>query len=115
MFLIIFSSSSVTIILKNTGDDAYMHDIYGDTIIIERRFTRESGGGYKIRSSDNRVISTKREELDAINDHMGLQVDNPMTVLTQDTARQFLGNSTAEEKYKVCFFFLIIFNCFSSL
>ncbi|CCJ28575.1 unnamed protein product [Pneumocystis jirovecii] len=94
------NSSSVTIILKNTGDDAYMHDIYGDTIIIERRFTRESGGGYKIRSSDNRVISTKREELDAINDHMGLQVDNPMTVLTQDTARQFLGNSTAEEKYK---------------
>ncbi|KAG4302605.1 hypothetical protein PCK1_001189 [Pneumocystis canis] len=94
------NSSSVTIMLKNTGEDAYMHDIYGDTIIIERRFTRESSGGYKIKSADNRVISTKRDELDAINDHMGLQVDNPMIILTQDTARQFLGGSTAEEKYK---------------
>ncbi|KAG4304636.1 hypothetical protein PORY_002029 [Pneumocystis oryctolagi] len=94
------NSSSVTIMLKNTGQDAYMHDVYGDTIIIERRFTKESGGGYKIKSFDNRVISTKREELNAINDHMGLQVDNPMTVLTQDTARQFLGNSTSEEKYR---------------
>lgn len=94
------NSSSVTIILKNTGDDAYMHDVYGDTIIIERRFTRESCGGYKIRSADNRVISTKKDELNAINDHMGLQVDNPMTVLTQDTARQFLGSSSAEDKYK---------------
>ncbi|KTW27665.1 hypothetical protein T552_04144 [Pneumocystis carinii B80] len=94
------NSSSVTIMLKNTGDDAYMHDVYGNTIIIERRFTRESCGGYKIRSADNRLISTKRDELNAINDHMGLQVDNPMTVLTQDTARQFLGSSSAEDKYK---------------
>jgi structural maintenance of chromosomes protein 6 len=34
-------------------------------------------------------------------DHIQLQVDNPMTVLTQDTARQFLGNSSAGEKYKL--------------
>jgi len=34
-------------------------------------------------------------------DHIQLQVDNPLTVLTQDTARQFLGNSTAGDKYKL--------------
>jgi len=33
---------------------------------------------------------------------MGIQVDNPMNILTQDTARQFLSNSTPEEKYQVC-------------
>jgi chromosome segregation ATPase len=32
---------------------------------------------------------------------MQLQVDNPMTILTQDTARQFLGNSSAGDKYKL--------------
>ena len=34
-------------------------------------------------------------------DQINLQVDNPMTVLTQDTARQFLGNSSPGDKYKL--------------
>jgi len=34
-------------------------------------------------------------------DHFQLQIDNPMTILTQDTARQFLGNSSSAEKYKL--------------
>ena len=46
-------------------------------------------------------MSNKREELQEILDHMNLQVDNPMTILTQDTARQFLGNSSAGDKYKL--------------
>ncbi|OLL22172.1 Structural maintenance of chromosomes protein 6 [Neolecta irregularis DAH-3] len=33
-------------------------------------------------------------------DHMGINVDNPMNILTQDTARQFLSNSSPEEKYR---------------
>jgi structural maintenance of chromosomes protein 6 len=47
------------------------------------------------------TVGTKRENLEEILDHIQLQVDNPMTILTQDTARQFLGNSSAEDKYKL--------------
>lgn len=34
-------------------------------------------------------------------DHFNIQVDNPLTVLTQDQARGFLANSTPKDKYVV--------------
>ena len=45
-------------------------------------------------------MSTKKAELDAIIDHFQLQFDNPMNVLSQDMARQFLSSSSPAEKYK---------------
>ncbi|CAG8456372.1 2856_t:CDS:10 [Racocetra fulgida] len=82
------------------GADAYRHDIYGDSIIIERRISRDGSNGYKIKTSGGKVVSGKRDELNAILDHMAIQVDNPMNVLSQDTARQFLHSSSSEDKYK---------------
>ena len=67
----------------NEGEEAYKPDIYGKCIIITRRFTKDGGSSYKIKSSDNKVVSTKKEELSAICDHMNIQVDNPLNVLTQ--------------------------------
>ena len=77
------SAAEVSIHLKNQGEEAYKHDLYGDSIVITRRFTREGSSSYKIKSRDGKLISTKREELSAICDHMNVQVDNPMNVLTQ--------------------------------
>lgn len=78
--------SEVTIVLKNRGDEAYKHDVYGDGITITRRFDIKGNSTYKIKSKDNVLISNKREELSAICDHMNIQVDNPMNVLTQGSA-----------------------------
>ena len=77
------SAAEVTIQLKNQGDEAYRYDLYGESIVITRRFTKEGASSYKIKSRDGKVVSTKREELSAICDHMNIQVDNPMNVLTQ--------------------------------
>jgi chromosome segregation ATPase len=77
------SAAEVTIQLKNHGEEAYKYDLYGDSIVITRRFTKEGASSYKIKSRDGKIISTKREELSAICDHMNIQVDNPMNVLTQ--------------------------------
>jgi ATP-dependent RNA helicase DDX6/DHH1 len=38
--------------------------------------------------------------LEDICDYFALQLDNPMNVLTQDMARQFLSNSSPAEKYR---------------
>lgn len=86
--------------LKNEGE-GYKPAQYGDEIQVERRFSKDGTSGYKIMSSSNVLISTKREELDEILDYFGLMVDNPMTILSQDTARSFLSNSTPEEKYSL--------------
>jgi chromosome segregation ATPase len=90
--------------LRNRGEDAFRHEIYGDLIVIERRISRDGNNGYKLKTQDEKIVSTKREELNAILDHMAIQVDNPLNVLSQDTARQFLHSSSPEDKYKVYFY-----------
>ncbi|KAG0312255.1 Structural maintenance of chromosomes protein 6 [Dissophora globulifera] len=92
--------TEVKLQLRNRGPDAFKPEIYGESIIIERRISKDGTSGYKIKSSKGKTISTKREELSAMCDHMNIQVDNPMNVLSQDTARQFLQSSTGEDKYK---------------
>ncbi|KAL0575298.1 Structural maintenance of chromosomes protein 6 [Marasmius crinis-equi] len=93
--------AEVTIALKNQGDEAYKPEEYGKSIFITRRFTTQGGSTWKIKGTkDGHVVSNKKEELAAICDHMNIQVDNPMNVLTQDAARQFLSTSTAAEKYQ---------------
>ncbi|KZT28345.1 P-loop containing nucleoside triphosphate hydrolase protein [Neolentinus lepideus HHB14362 ss-1] len=94
------SVAEVSISLKNQGEEAYKPDLYGKSIVVTRRFTKEGNSSYKIKSKDGHVVSTKREELAAICDHMNIQVDNPMNVLTQDSARQFLSAANPSDKYK---------------
>lgn len=84
-FLPLSRVAEVTLSLKNQGDEAFKHAEYGDSIVITRRFTKEGSSSWKIKSRDGRVISTKKDELAAICDHMNIQVDNPMNVLTQGT------------------------------
>ena len=77
------SAAEVTIRLKNQGSEAYRHNVYGDSIVITRRFTRDGSSSYAIKSKSGKKVSGKREELSAICDHMNIQVDNPLNVLTQ--------------------------------
>ncbi|KAL2312619.1 Smc5-6 complex SMC subunit Smc6 [Schizosaccharomyces pombe] len=91
----------ISVTISNRGFEAYQPEIYGKSITIERTIRREGSSEYRLRSFNGTVISTKRDELDNICDHMGLQIDNPMNILTQDTARQFLGNSSPKEKYQL--------------
>jgi chromosome segregation ATPase len=77
------SVAEVTIQIKNQGEEAFKPNEYGQSIIITRKFTKEGNSSWKIKSGEGKVISTKKEELSAICDHMNIQVDNPMNVLTQ--------------------------------
>ncbi|KAF5309592.1 hypothetical protein D9611_013941 [Ephemerocybe angulata] len=97
--------AKITLKIKNEGPEAFKPDQYGDSIIIQRRFNKDGGSSWKIMDGEGKnTVSTKREELSAICDHMNVQVDNPMNVLTQDSARQFLSASHPHDKYK---FFLM--------
>jgi structural maintenance of chromosomes protein 6 len=75
--------AEVTISIKNQGEEAYKPNEYGKSIFITRKFSKEGSSSWKIMSKDGRIISNKRDEVSAICDHMNIQVDNPMNVLTQ--------------------------------
>lgn len=92
-------NASIIVRIKNQGDGAYMPDDYGKSIIVERHFTKSGSSGFKIKAENGRIVSTKKAELDSITDYFSLQIDNPMNVLSQDMARQFLSTSSPAEKY----------------
>lgn len=86
--------------MKNQGSMAYKPEQYGDSIFAERHFNRAGTSGFKLKDRNGKIVSTKKAELEDIVDAFALQLDNPMNVLTQDQARQFLNNSNPKEKYK---------------
>lgn len=91
-------SSTITVRIKNR--DGYQHDTFGDSISVERTFNRAGTSGFKMKNAGGKVISTMKATLDEVLDHYALQLDNPICVLSQDMARQFLHSSSAADKYK---------------
>ncbi|KAH7029372.1 P-loop containing nucleoside triphosphate hydrolase protein [Microdochium trichocladiopsis] len=92
--------ASLIVKIKNQGDDAYKRDVFGDSIIVERHFTRSGTSGFKLKAESGRTISTKKSDVDDVVEYYCLQVDNPLNVLSQDNARQFLNAATPAQKYK---------------
>ena len=41
-FFLGYSYATVQVEIKNEGDDAYKRELYGDTIIVERRITEST-------------------------------------------------------------------------
>lgn len=93
------SQAIIEVRIKNAGIDAYQHGNYKDRIIVERVIRADGGGSWKVKNSDGQLVSTKREELNNICDHFNIQVDNPLNILTQDSARQFLTSSSPNTMY----------------
>lgn len=93
-------AAMVQIQIANRGQDAYLHDQYGDSIIVERSFTRVGNSSFKLKSISKRTISTKKADLEDLIEHFQFQVENPMNILTQDNAKQFITKSGPSEKYK---------------
>ncbi|KAL9129739.1 MAG: hypothetical protein Q9217_001897 [Psora testacea] len=98
--LTMLRSAMLSVRIKNQGETAYQQDTYGDSIIVERHFSRSGNSSFKLKSYSGRLISIRKGDLEEICDFFALQIDNPMNVLTQDMARQFLNSSSPQEKYK---------------
>uniref|UniRef100_A0A669F717 Structural maintenance of chromosomes protein 6 n=1 Tax=Oreochromis niloticus TaxID=8128 RepID=A0A669F717_ORENI len=94
------SSADVSITLRNKGRDAYKPEVYGSAIILDLRITREGLRTYKLRSKSGQLISTKKEELVSILDNFNIQVNNPVSVLTQEMSKYFLHSKGEGDKYK---------------
>ncbi|EFQ31820.1 RecF/RecN/SMC N terminal domain-containing protein [Colletotrichum graminicola] len=94
------ANSVIIVKIKNQGIDAYQHDLYGDAITVERHFSRTGASGFKLKSVTGKTVSTKKADVDEISEYWALQVDNPLNVLSQDNARQFLNSSSPSMKYK---------------
>uniref|UniRef100_A0A8D2HG64 Structural maintenance of chromosomes protein 6 n=1 Tax=Urocitellus parryii TaxID=9999 RepID=A0A8D2HG64_UROPR len=94
------NSADITITLRNRGDDAYRANVYGDSIVVQQHISMDGSRSYKLKSETGAVVSTRKEELIAILDHFNIQVDNPVSILTQEMSKQFLQSKNEGDKYK---------------
>ncbi|KAL2130186.1 hypothetical protein VTI74DRAFT_6798 [Chaetomium olivicolor] len=90
----------LTVKIKNRGQDAYKPDIYGESVIVERHFSKAGTSGFKVKTALGQTYSVKKQEVDELVEYYALQVDNPLNILSQDNARQFLNSSSKAQKYK---------------
>lgn len=90
----------VRLTLVNEGTDAYEPNIYGNRISIERRISRNSGGGYHILDSKGVEITKQKGELEKILRNFNILVDNPCCILTQEESKKFVhGKSDAKYEF----------------
>ncbi|KAJ2871892.1 Structural maintenance of chromosomes protein 6 [Coemansia aciculifera] len=94
--------ATVKVQLRNRGPDAYRPELYGSSIVIERQLnTGTVASQYKLRNGDTgEVVSKRKDDLVAITDHMAIQVDNPINILSQDAAREFLASTSPDKMYQ---------------
>ncbi len=94
------AEARVSLKISNTSEFPFKPELYGDAVIVERRIKRGSAGSYRLRSGDGkRIVSERKDEIEALCDHYKIQVSNPLAILTQDTAKKFLVNSTPANLY----------------
>ncbi|KFQ34223.1 Structural maintenance of chromosomes protein 6, partial [Merops nubicus] len=94
------TSADISITLRNQGRDAFKPEVYGSSIIVNQHINLDGSRSYRLKSKSGTVISSKKEELLGILDHFNIQVDNPVSVLTQEMSKYFLQSKNEGDKYK---------------
>ncbi|XP_059501608.1 structural maintenance of chromosomes protein 6-like isoform X1 [Stegostoma tigrinum] len=94
------NSADISITLRNRGPDAFKPDKYGEAVIVEQRISGDGIRQYRLKSQSGHIVSTKKEELNTILDQFNIQVDNPVSILTQEMSKHFLQSKSEADKYK---------------
>jgi hypothetical protein len=92
--------AKIRVTLLNKGDDSFKHDVYGDSITVERTIALRGGyNGYKLYGADDVEQSRSKKDLDEMLDKLNIQVENPVAILDQEEAKKFLTGK-ATDKYR---------------
>ncbi|KLT43062.1 P-loop containing nucleoside triphosphate hydrolase protein [Cutaneotrichosporon oleaginosum] len=92
--------AKVTVTMRNVGEDAFMPELFGDEIVIERNFDKSGASNFKFRASkDGKILSDKRDMLNKMCSQWQISIDSPLCMLTQDNAKTFLARTDPKVMY----------------
>ncbi|KJE93467.1 hypothetical protein CAOG_04255 [Capsaspora owczarzaki ATCC 30864] len=90
----------VRITLSNEGLFAYRPAQFGKRIIVERVFLKSGSSSYKlINGETNATVGKSAHDLAQLKDALRIDVDNPISVLTQDHSREFIKTASPDKLY----------------
>jgi chromosome segregation ATPase len=88
--------------MLNKGEEAFMPDLFGDEVVIERNFDQSGASNFKFRATrDGKILSDKRDMLTRMCNHWQINIDSPLCMLTQDNAKTFLARTDPQIMYSV--------------
>ncbi len=80
----------VSVRLSNRGSDAFEPRTYGTEITVERSIAKKGASTFKIKNDRGKVISTSSKVVRSICEKFNIQVDNPVCILDQQSAKSFI-------------------------
>lgn len=83
-------SARVTVTVSNCGSLNFHKKQYGNKIIVIRTIDNQGRSKIELKAEQGKTVSTKMQDLRAMCLKLGIQVDNPISVLDQNTAKTFL-------------------------
>ncbi|KAI5192107.1 structural maintenance of chromosomes protein 6 [Nematocida sp. AWRm77] len=83
---------------KITNTD-YRCDVFGKTLVVEKRLLLEGAATLKIISENGKVIGRTQEDLVMLLEHFRLSLGNPVCFLTQDQSKKLLRAATPKTLY----------------
>jgi len=93
----------VQVTLKNEGEDAYKHEVYGASITFQRTINDNGSSSVFIKDHKQTIIkkTTKdaREEGKRILENFRINTDNPIAILQQEEAKELLKVESPENLY----------------
>ena len=94
------TQAKITVVISNDGPDAFKPESYGKAIVVEKTLNGAGANVLRLKSARGDIVGTKMEELHKLTDHFCVDVDNPITVMTQDMAKKFLHSGDYTKKYQ---------------
>ncbi|XP_043829890.1 structural maintenance of chromosomes protein 6-like [Dromiciops gliroides] len=91
----------ISITLRNRGDEAFKSDLYGDSVTVHHYLNRDGNMGYELKGHAGNLVSSEKEELMELLEHFKIQVQNPLSILPQDMAKQLLRIRDESDRYKL--------------
>lgn len=88
-------SARTEITLLNNG--ALPYEKYGDEVMIERTLSKNGSSTYRLKTHGT-FHKLKRHELDFILLSLNIQLDNPVAILNQEVAKNFLRTKDPKDK-----------------
>ncbi len=64
------------------------------------KFTHQKIGLIKNLVIAEKLVSTKKKDVDSIRENFNIQIDNPVCFLNQETSKHFLNSSNIRDKYQ---------------
>ncbi|XP_017047218.1 structural maintenance of chromosomes protein 6 [Drosophila ficusphila] len=94
------ASATIAITLSNTGLRPFKADIFGPHLTVVRQI-RHSSSTYDLQDARGKSVSKKVAEIRRMLLCFGINVENPIFVLNQEAAREFLKELEPASNYKL--------------